>query len=161
GQLARVELLRGLFDLGFKAADSGIERLKQGEVGFDAPADEGVGDVSGDGGALGLVFDVAGDGRQVGLAAGGVDVAVEFGALADEAQARAEQVAEAATFFGVGVGGREVATLEETGDGLGVLAITLGLAAVNGFHGPGVTEDESDVVVAAGVGEPVPGMDTL
>ncbi len=36
-----------------------------------------------------LVLDVAGDGRQVGLAAGGVDVAVQLGALADQAEAGA------------------------------------------------------------------------
>jgi hypothetical protein len=41
------------------------------------------------------------------------------------------------------------------------LAVALGLAAVHGFHGVGVTEDEGDVVSAAGVGEPVPAVDAL
>src|SRR5262249_32594555 len=51
--------------------------------------------------------------------------------------------------------------LEETGNGLGIFAVALGLGPVDGFHGPGVTEDEGDVVVAAGVGEPVPAVDAL
>ena len=137
---------------------SGSSRAR---CGLDAAADEGVGDVGGDAAALALVLDVAGDGRQVGLAAGGVDVAVQLGALADQAQAGAEQVAQSASLFGVGVGEREVAALEQAGDGLGVVAVALGLAAVDGFHGPGVAEGEGDVVVAAGVGEPVPAVHAL
>jgi hypothetical protein len=42
--------------------------------------------------AFGFVFDIAGDGRQVELSACGVDVAVQFGALADQAQACSQQV---------------------------------------------------------------------
>src|SRR6516165_3762976 len=50
------------------------------------------------------------------LEAGGVDVAVQLGALADQAQAGAQEVAQAAPLFGVGVGQREVAALEQAGD---------------------------------------------
>jgi hypothetical protein len=88
-------------------------------------------------------------------------MAIQLGALAHEAEAGAEQVAQAAPLPGVGVGRREVAALEQAGDGLGVLAVALGLATVDGFHGPGVTEHEGDLVVPAGVREPVPGMHTL
>jgi hypothetical protein len=130
-------------------------------VGFDAAADEGVGDGGGDAGALALVLDVAGDGRQVGLAAGGVDMAVELGPLAHQAQAGAEQVAQAPLLPGVGVGQREVTAAQKPGDGLGVVAVALGLAAVDGFHGPGVAEGEGDGGVAAGVGEPVPAVHAL
>jgi hypothetical protein len=42
------------------------------------------------------------------------------------------------------------------GDGLCVFAIALGFLAVDGFHSPGVAEDEGDGLVAAGVGQPVP-----
>src|SRR5262249_42763876 len=66
-----------------------------------------------------------------------------------------------ASLSGVGVGGREMAALEERGDGLGVLAVALGLAAVHGFHGPGVAENEGDVLVAAGVRQPVPAVHAL
>src|SRR5262249_37670691 len=62
---------------------------------------------------------------------------------------------------GIGIGGRKVTALEESGDGLGVLAVALGLVAVDGFHGPGVAEDEGDVVVAAGIGQPVPAVHAL
>ena len=66
--------------------------------------------------------------------------AKEAGGVADQAQAGTEQVAQAATFAWIGVGGREVAALEQAGDGLGILAVALGLGAVDGFHGPGMTE---------------------
>jgi hypothetical protein len=39
---------------------------------------------------------------------------------------------------GVGVGEREVAAAQQAGDGPGVEPVTLGLAAVDRFHGPGV-----------------------
>ena len=161
GQLGRVVFLGGLFDLGFEASDGGVERIEQGQVGLDAAADEGVGDVGDDVGAFALVLDVAGDRRQVGLSSGGVDVAVEFGALADESESGAEEVAQSASLLGVGVGEGEVASAEQSGDGLGVVAVALGFAAVDGFHGPGVSEDEGEVVVAAGVGEPVPAVHAL
>src|SRR5262249_11896755 len=127
----------------------------------DATAQQGVGEVGGDGGAFALVLDVAGDRRQVGLAAGGVHVAVQLGALAHQAQPGAEQVAQAAAFARVGVGGREVAAVEEAGVGLGFLAVAFGLAAMLGFYGPVVAEDEGDGVIAAGVGEPVPAVHAL
>jgi hypothetical protein len=130
-------------------------------VGLDAAADEGISDVGGDVGALALVLDVAGDRRQVGLPARGVDVAVQFGALADEAQAGASEVTESSSLFGVGVGQGEVATLEQSCDGLGVVAVAFGFAAVDGFHGPGVSQGEGAVGVAAGVGQPVPAVHTL
>src|ERR1700676_4494240 len=97
-----------VLDVGFKASDGRIERFEQGQVGLDAAADEGVGDVGRDAAALALVFDVAGDGRQVGLASSGVDVAVQLGALADEAEAGAEEIAESSSLLGIGVGEREV-----------------------------------------------------
>src|SRR5262249_1349306 len=94
-------------------------------------------------------------------ASGGVDVAVEMGALADQPEAGAEQVAQASALPGVGVGGREVAALEESGDGLGILFVALGLLAVDRFHGPGVAEDEGDFLGGAGVGKPVPAVHAL
>src|SRR5262249_45971663 len=116
GQLGGVVPLRGVFEFGLELSDGGVEGFEQGQVGLDAAAQQGVGDVGGDGGALALVLDVAGDRGQVGLSAGGVDVAVQLGALADQAQPGAEQVAQAAALARVGVGGREVAALEEPGD---------------------------------------------
>jgi hypothetical protein len=86
GQLGRVVPLRGLLDRGLQAPDGGVQRLQQGQVGLDAAADEGVGDVGGDGRALGLVLKVVGDRRQVRLAAGGVDVAAQLSPLADQPQ---------------------------------------------------------------------------
>jgi hypothetical protein len=117
------ELVGGVLDLLLETADGRVERFEQGQVGLDAAADEAVGDIGSAAVAFALVLDVAGHGGQVGLTACGVDVAIPMGALADEAEAGTEQVAQPAAFFGVGVGRRQVAALEETGDGLGVLAV--------------------------------------
>src|SRR5262249_1904452 len=92
---------------------------------------------------------------------GGCEWGAGVGRGAEEGEACAEQVGEAGALLGVGVGGREVAALEQPGDGLGVLAVALGLVPVDGFHGPGVSQGEGDVVVAAGVGEPVPAVHAL
>src|SRR5262249_8900915 len=83
------------------------------------------------------------------------------GGRRDEAGAGAEQVAQSPPLLGVGVGGREVAAAQQPGDGLGVLAVTLGLVAVHGLHGVGVAEDKGDVLLAAGIGEPVPAVHAL
>ncbi len=107
------------------------------------------------------VLDVVGDRRQVSLAAGGVNVAVEFGTLAHEAQAGTEQVAQAPPLFGISVGEGEVAAAQQPGNGFSVVTVALGLAAMHGFHGPGVAEGEDDVGVAASVSEPVPAVHAL
>ena len=60
-------------------------------MGLDAAADEGVFDVGGDVGALALDLEFAGDGGQVGLFLGGVDVAVQLGALSDESESLARR----------------------------------------------------------------------
>src|SRR5262249_22550536 len=122
----------------------------------DAAADEGVGDVGGEGGALGLVLYVAGGRRPVGLAAGGVGVAKQPGARAPPAPTGAAEVAPGPPRPWGSVGEREVAAAQEAGDGLGVVAVALGLGAMHGFHGPGVAEHEGDVLLAAGVGQPLP-----
>src|SRR6185437_7184278 len=69
--------------------------------------------------------------------------------------AAAEQVTGFAVVFGVDVGEREVAGAEQAGEGGAVLAVVLGFAAVDGFHGEGVAEDEGDFFAFAEVGEPV------
>jgi hypothetical protein len=90
-----------------------------------------------------------------------VDAAVRLGASADEAQPGAKEIAESSSLFGVGVGEGEDAGAQQPGDGLGVVSVALGLAAVDGFHGEGVSEGEGDPLVAAGVGEPVPAVHAL
>jgi hypothetical protein len=81
--------------------------------------------------------------------------------LADQAQAGAQEVAQTPALLGVGVSEGEVAAPEQPGDGLGVVAVALGLLAVDGFHPPGVAQREGDVLVAAGVGQPVPAVHAL
>src|SRR5579872_2767230 len=59
------------------------------------------------------------------------------------------------------VGEREVAAAQQTGDFAGVDLVVLGLAAVDGLHVQGVSQDEGDVLSLAQVGEPVPGEHAL
>src|SRR5262249_36596112 len=84
GHLGRVVQAGGNLDVFLQSADGRIERVEQRQVGLDATAYAVIVDVGEDGGAFGLVFDVVGDGRQVELASGGVDVAVQLGALTDQ-----------------------------------------------------------------------------
>ena len=74
---------------------------------------------------------------------------------------RARRRSRSPLLFGVGVGEGEGAALEQSGDGLGVVPVALGFGAVDGFHGPGVSEGEGDVGVSAGVGQPVPAVHAL
>ena len=90
GQLGRVVLLSGVLDVGFQASDGRIEGSSRARWVSTRRRTKGSAMSAATFGRLALVFDVAGDGRQVGLAAGGVDVAVQLGALADQAQAGAE-----------------------------------------------------------------------
>ena len=50
----------------------------------------------------------------------------------------------------------EEAAVHEASDGGGVFAIVLGFAAVDGFHGECVAEDEVDAFAFAQIREPVP-----
>jgi hypothetical protein len=52
---------------------------------------------------------------------------------------------------------RQGAATQKRGDFLGVDAIVLRLAAVNGLHVQGVTEHEGNLLLGAQVGQPVPG----
>src|SRR5262249_55945654 len=134
---------------------------EQGQVGLDAAAQQGVGDVGGDGGALALGLDVAGGRGQVGLSAGGGGVGRKGGAPGGPGPPGAGAGRAGGGRARGGGGGRGGGALEEPGVGFRVLAVAFGLAAMQGGHGPGVAEDEGDGVIAAGVGEPVPAMHTL
>jgi hypothetical protein len=46
--------------------------------------------------------------------------------------------------------------VEQAGDLVGVDAVVLGLAAVDGFHVQRVADEEGDVFLGAAVGQPVP-----
>ena len=58
---------------------------------------------------------------------------------------------------GIDIRLREHAAAEQDGNLLGVDLVVFGLAAMDGLHGEGMTEDERDPFIGAEVGEPVPG----
>ena len=62
---------------------------------------------------------------------------------------------------GIDVGLREHAAAEQHGDFRGVDLIVFGLAAVDGFHGEGVSEHEGDALAGTQVREPVPREDAF
>jgi hypothetical protein len=151
----------GDFDGPFQAADLGVQRAEQVEAGLDPAPGVRVGDAGRGPVPFGLVLDVAADGVEVQLAPHGVDVSVEFGPLTDQSQSGAQQVAEPAALTRVGVGQWEVAPAQESSEDLGVVGVGLGLGFVEGLDPPGVPEFEPQSLVAAGVGQPVPGVDAL
>jgi len=85
----------------------------------------------------------------------------EFRALAHQVHASAHQVAGSAHLAGVDVGLREHATAHKHGDLVGIDAVILGLAAVDGAHVEGVAEDEGDALLSAEICDPVPGEHAL
>jgi hypothetical protein len=84
------------------------------------------------------------NGRQVVLAVEQLNVRDQLRPLSDEETPSPQEVAGLAFGGGVDVGEWKVAAAEETGESGGILAVVLGFAAVNGFHGEGVAEDEGD-----------------
>ena len=80
----------------------------------------------------------------------------EFRAVPDIEQALAEQSAERTFFRRIDVArGNEVGA-EQMGDFLGVKAVVLVLAAMNGLEVERVGQDEGDAGVRTGIGEPIP-----
>src|SRR5215467_3422042 len=78
-----------------------------------------------------------------------------------QVHAAAEQVTRLAQTLRIDVGHRQGAATQQRGDLLGINAVVLRLAAVDGLHVQGVTKHEGNVLLSAEVGEPVPGEHAL
>ena len=91
------------------------------------------------------------------LAVGVVHMRQECAAFVRQRHAAPEEVAGGAHLGGIDVRLREHAAAEQDGNLLRVDLVIFGLAAMDGLHGEGMTEDERDLFIGAEVGEPVPG----
>ena len=100
-----------------------------------------------------IVFNV----REVVLISRVLDVSKKFSSLSGEIHSAPEQITGGAHPGRVDVGHGEHSTSNEHSDLVGVDSVVLCLAAVNGFHVEGVTEDERDAFLFAQIGQPVPG----
>src|ERR1700730_18032610 len=108
--------------------------------------DAGIGDMLGD-----VKFAaVGGAGKsflewgQVVLIIQDLEVGQELAAFVDEIIATAKQVTGFAHALGIDIGQRESAATEQPRDLVGIDAVVLGFAAVNGFHVKGVAENEGN-----------------
>jgi hypothetical protein len=106
---------------------------------------------------VGLVSDVFANGRQVRLAVGVLHMCQEFAALVRQRHAAPQEITGGAPLSRVDIGLREHAAAQQDSNLLRVDLVMFGLAALDGLHVEGMTEDERDLFVGAEVGEPVPG----
>lgn len=84
-----------------------------------------------------------------------MDMGDEFGPLAYQANAATHQIPGVAQRFGIDIGYGRHATAQQGGDLMGIDRIVFCLAAVNGFHVHGMTEDEGNVLVFAPIGDSI------
>ena len=86
----------------------------------------------------------------------GTDPGKQFTAVPDIDQALAQQGAQGALLSRIDVGGRDQVGAQEVGDLLGVNAVVLVLAAVNGLEVERMGQDEMNASLGTGIREPIP-----
>jgi hypothetical protein len=82
---------------------------------------------------------------------------IELGPFSHEMIPSPEKIPGCSHFGGVGIGHGDHASPEEYRDFVGVDLVIFGLAAVDGFHVQGMTEDKRDTMLLTQIGNPVPG----
>jgi hypothetical protein len=90
-----------------------------------------------------------------------LDMRQEFGAFAHQMGATPEPVAGGAPLGRIDINLRSHSAPQERGHLLGIDLVMFGLAAVDGFHLEGVSQDEGNALLSTQVGEPIPGEDTF
>ena len=85
----------------------------------------------------------------------GLDAGEEFGALPDEGQPLAQERAQGTLLRRIGVAGRDEIGAKKMGELLGIDAVVLVFAAVDGLEVEGMGQDEVNAGLIAGIGEPV------
>ena len=90
-----------------------------------------------------------------------LDVSKELTSLSHPKESTTQQVTGGAHLCWVDVSLGKHATSKKGGDLESIDAVVLGFSSMNGFHVEGMAEDESDTLLSAEVGKPIPGEDTL
>ena len=98
---------------------------------------------------------------QIVLAVGILHVGQEFGPFARQMHAAPQQVAGRPHLGRIDIGLREHTAAQQHGNLLGVDLVVFGLAAMDGFHIEGMTEDKGNPVLSTEIGKPVPGKDAF
>ncbi len=133
----------------------------QRAVDCDALVHRGIGKPLADAGAVGLIGNLLANRGQVVLAVGLLDMGESLGSCAHEVYPAPEEITGRAHLRGVDVGLREHAPTLEHRDVLGIDSVVFGFAAIDGFHGEGMTQDEGNTLPSAQVSEPVPREETF
>jgi len=94
---------------------------------------------------------------EVVLAPGILYMGIEFCTFSHEMIPSPEQIPGCSHFGRVGIGHGDHASPEQDRDLVGIDLVVFGLAAVDGFHVQGVTEDKGDTMLFTEIGDPVPG----
>jgi hypothetical protein len=144
-------------DVSFEIPLDSIEMIDKFEIGFDAPSDDGIGELFGDTLAIDFVGDLFTELGKVTLAVGVLDVAQEIGTLTHEVVTSSKKVTGSPHFGRIDVSLRDHAGTQEGSDFTGIDFVIFDFGAVDGLHVKGVTEDEGDVFFSTEVGKPVPG----
>jgi hypothetical protein len=90
-----------------------------------------------------------------------LDMSQQFSAFAQQVCAASSEIAGRTPLSRIDRGLREHATAEQVGKLLGIDRVVFRFAAVDGFHRERVTQDESNPLLGAESGEPIPGEETL
>ena len=142
------------------ACDVAQQRIVGGDertIHFDALVHRWIGTALGDSVSVRFVGNVCDDGREILLTVGMVDRGQECAAWAGQRHASTQQVAGRAPLGRRDRGLWKHTAAQQYGDCMGVDRIVFGLAAMDGLHGEGMTEDTRDPMCSTEVSKPVPG----
>ena len=156
-----IVLLGSSLEMEFELSDRGVVVFDEVEVDLHVLADIGIGKRLGDADSVRLVGELGRGRFEVVLVMGVLDMSQKVGATPHEMETPPKQIPRGSHLGRIDIGLGEVPAAKEGCDLEGIDFVVLGLAAVDGVHVEGVSEDELDALLMAQVREPVPGEDAL
>jgi hypothetical protein len=156
-----VVLLRRLHDIEIQFAEEAIVIVEQSEVHLDTLAGGGIEKRLSHAGTIGFISNLLPNLGQIVLTVSALDVGQGSRPLSGEMHPAVEQVTGSPPLGGIDIGLGQHPTAQEESDLVRIELVVLGLAAVDGFHREGVTQDEGNALASAEVSEPVPGEEAL
>ena len=140
----------------FEAGQLGVVMADEGQIVLQGELAEGIGFLGQEsfGPRLAVVRGLAGDGAVVGELMG-LD-AGQFAAVPDVKDPLPQQGPQGPFGGGIDIGRRNQVGAQQMGDLLGVNAVVLVFAAVNGLEVERMGQDELDAGLGTGIGQPIP-----
>jgi hypothetical protein len=151
-----IMVLGGVDEGEFHVAQQFIVRPDERKIDVDAFVHRWIGTALGDPVSVGFVGDLFADGREMILAVGVLSMGEEFAACACQVHASPQQVADGAHLGRIARGLGEHPAAPEHGNFMGVYLVVFGLAAMDGLHVEGMTEDKRDPLFGTEVRKPGP-----